>query len=53
MEAQMVNRRCVGGLAAAAAGAMMLAISPAPASAFTAPSPSIAPSVAGANVDKA
>ena len=48
----MLNRILVGGLAAAAAGAAMLAISSAPASAFTASSPSLEGSVAGAHVDK-
>jgi hypothetical protein len=48
----MVNRVLVGGLAAAAAGAAMLAISSAPASAFTLASPSLESPVAGADVDK-
>jgi len=49
----MANRMLVGGLLAAAlAGAGMLAISSAPASAFTLGSPSLAAPVAGANVDK-
>ena len=48
----MVNRILVGGFAAALAGAAMLAISSAPASAFTLAAPSLAAPVAGANVDK-
>ena len=48
----MVNRIVLGGLAAALAGATMLAVSSAPASAFTVPSPSAAPSVASADVDQ-
>ena len=48
----MVNRIMVGGFAAALAGAAMLAISSAPASAFTLASPSLAAPVAGANVDR-
>jgi hypothetical protein len=48
----MVNRILVGGFAAALAGAAMLAISSAPASAFTLASPSLEAPVAGANVDK-
>jgi hypothetical protein len=48
----MVNRILVGGFVAALAGAAMLAISSAPASAFTLTSPSLAPPVAGANVDQ-
>ena len=42
----MVNRILVGGFAAALAGAAMLAISSAPASAFTLTSPSLEPPVA-------
>jgi len=48
----MVNRIMVGGFAAALAGAAMLAISSAPASAFTLGSPSLEAPVAGANVDR-
>ena len=48
----MVDRILVGGFAAALAGAAMLAISSAPASAFTLASPSLEAPVAGANVDK-
>jgi hypothetical protein len=48
----MVNRILVGGFAAALAGAAMLAISSAPASAFTLSSPSLNAPVAGGNVDK-
>ena len=48
----MVNRILVGGFAAAVAGAAMLAISSAPASAFTLSSPSLQAPVAGANIDK-
>jgi hypothetical protein len=48
----MVNRILVGGFAAAVAGAAMLAISSAPASALTLASPSLEKPVAGANVDK-
>jgi hypothetical protein len=48
----MVNRILVGGFAAALAGAAMLAISSAPASAFTLASPSLEAPVAGANIDK-
>ena len=48
----MVNRILVGGFAAAVAGAAMLTISSAPASAFTLDSPSLAAPVAGANIDK-
>ena len=48
----MVNRILVGGFAAALAGAAMLAISAAPASAFTLASPSLEAPVAGANIDK-
>ena len=48
----MVNRILVGGFAAALAGAAMLAISSAPASAFTLASPSLEAPVAGANVDR-
>jgi len=48
----MVNRILVGGFAAALAGAAMLAISSAPASAFTLASPSLQAPVAGANIDK-
>ena len=47
----MVNRILVGGFAAALAGAAMLAIFAAPASAFTLASPSLAPPVAAGNVD--
>ena len=47
----MVNRILVGGFAAALAGAAMLAISAAPASAFTLASPSLAPQIAAGNVD--
>jgi hypothetical protein len=47
----MVNRILVGGFAAALAGAAMLAISSAPAAAFTLASPSLAPPVAAGNVD--
>ena len=48
----MVNRILVGGFAAALAGAAMLAISSAPASAFTLAAPSLAAPVAGANIDQ-
>jgi len=48
----MANRILVGGFAAALAGAAMLAISSAPASAFTLTSPSLEAPVAGANIDK-
>ena len=48
----MVNRILVGGFAAALAGAAMLAISSAPASAFTLASPSLEAPVAGASVDR-
>ena len=48
----MVNRILVGGFAAALAGAAMLAISSAPASAFTLASPSLEAPVAHANVDR-
>jgi hypothetical protein len=48
----MVNRILVGGFAAALAGVAMLAISSAPASAFTLASPSLEAPVAGANVDR-
>jgi hypothetical protein len=48
----MMNRILVGGFAAALTGAAMLAISSAPASAFTLASPSLEAPVAGANVDK-
>ncbi len=48
----MMNRILVGGFAAALAGAAMLAISSAPASAFTLASPSLEAPVAGANVDR-
>ena len=48
----MVNRILVGGFAAALAGAAMLAISSAPASAFTLASPSLEAPVASANVDR-
>ena len=48
----MVNRILVGGFAAALAGAAMLAISSAPAAAFTLASPSLQAPVAGANIDK-
>jgi hypothetical protein len=48
----MVNRILVGGFAAALAGAAMLAMSSAPASAFTLSSPSLQAPVAGGDVDK-
>ena len=48
----MRNRLLFGGIAATAAGAAMVAISSAPASAITLSAPSIAPQVAGADVDK-
>ena len=47
----MVNRILVGGFAAALAGAAMLAISSAPASAFTLTSPSLEQPVAAADID--
>ena len=46
----MVNRIVVGGFAAALAGAAMLAISSAPASAFTLTSPSLEQPVAAADI---
>ena len=46
----MVNRILVGGFAAALAGAAMLAISSAPASAFTLASPSLEKPVAAADI---
>ena len=46
----MVNRILVGGFAAALAGAAMLAISSAPASAFTLISPSLEKPVAAADI---
>jgi hypothetical protein len=46
----MVNRILVGGFAAALAGAAMLAISSAPASAFTLTSPSLERPVAAADI---
>ena len=46
----MVNRILVGGFAAALAGAAMLAISSAPASAFTLTSPSLEQPVAAADI---
>ena len=46
----MVNRILVGGFAAALAGAAMLAISSAPASAFTLTSPSLEKPVAAADI---
>ena len=47
----MVNRILVGGFAAALAGAAMLAISSAPASAFTLTSPSLEQPVAAADIN--
>ena len=47
----MVNRILVGGFAAAVAGAAMLAISSAPASAFTLTSPSLAPPITASHID--
>ena len=48
----MLNRILLGGLAAAAAGAAMLAISSAPAAAFTLSSTSPVAPIVGAHVDK-
>jgi hypothetical protein len=48
----MVKYTLVGGFAAVLAGAAMLAISSAPASAFTLASPSLEAPVAGGNVDR-
>ncbi len=48
----MKSRLLVGGFAAALAGAAMLAISSAPASAFTVTSPSLAPQIAASNIDR-
>jgi len=48
----MVKRILVGSAAATLAGAAMLAISSAPASAFTLAAPSLAPPVAAAGVDQ-
>jgi hypothetical protein len=48
----MVNRILVGGFAAALAGAAMLAISSAPASAFTLTSPSLAPPITASHIDR-
>jgi len=47
----MANRILAGGFAAALAGAAMLAISSAPASAFTLASPSLEKPVAAADID--
>jgi hypothetical protein len=47
----MFSRVLHGGLAAAAAGATMLAMTAIPASAFTLSAPSMAPSVASADID--
>ena len=47
----MMNRILVGGFAAALAGAAMLAISSAPASAFTLASPSLEKPVAAADIN--
>ncbi len=48
----MVNRILIGGIAAALAGAAMLAISSAPASAFTLTSPSLAPPITASHIDR-
>jgi hypothetical protein len=47
----MISRILPGGLIAAAAGAAMLAMTAVPASAFTLSAPSLAPSVASADID--
>jgi hypothetical protein len=48
----MFSRILTGGLAAAAAGAAMLAMTAAPASAFTLAGPSLAPTVASGNIEQ-
>ena len=48
----MANRILVGGFAAALAGAAMLAISSAPAAAFTLTSPSLAPPITASHIDR-
>jgi hypothetical protein len=49
----MFSRVLIGGIVSAAAGAAMLAISAAPASAFTLSAPSLEPQISGSNIEQA